>query len=78
MARELRTPLNAIIGFSEVLLDPSLKDAAEEEQARVPDGCVEQWQSMSSALSMKTLTWRRLKPEKWSSGMKLALLQDVV
>ena len=33
MSHELRTPLNAIIGFSEVLLDPSLK-VSEEEQAQ--------------------------------------------
>ncbi len=30
MSHELRTPLNAIIGFSEVLLDPSLKVTEEE------------------------------------------------
>jgi len=33
MSHELRTPLNAIIGFSEVLLDPSLK-VTEEEQSQ--------------------------------------------
>ncbi len=33
MSHELRTPLNAIIGFSEVLLDPSLK-VTEEEQTQ--------------------------------------------
>jgi signal transduction histidine kinase len=31
MSHELRTPLNAIIGFSEVLLDPTLKVTPEEE-----------------------------------------------
>ena len=44
MSHELRTPLNAIIGFSEVLLDPSLK-VTEEDQITVPDGCLEQWQA---------------------------------
>jgi GAF domain-containing protein len=33
MSHELRTPLNAIIGFSEVLLDPSLK-VTKEDQAQ--------------------------------------------
>jgi signal transduction histidine kinase len=33
MSHELRTPLNAIIGFSEVLLDPSLK-VSDEERAQ--------------------------------------------
>ncbi|HEU4342859.1 MAG TPA: GAF domain-containing protein, partial [Candidatus Binatia bacterium] len=33
MSHELRTPLNAIIGFSEVLLDPTLK-VTEEERAQ--------------------------------------------
>jgi signal transduction histidine kinase len=33
MSHELRTPLNAIIGFSEVLLDPSLK-VTEEDQTQ--------------------------------------------
>ena len=33
MSHELRTPLNAIIGFSEVLLDPTLK-VTEEEQSQ--------------------------------------------
>ena len=32
MSHELRTPLNAIIGFSEVLLDPSLKVTEEERK----------------------------------------------
>jgi two-component system, NtrC family, sensor kinase len=31
MSHELRTPLNAIIGFSEVLLDPTLKVSVEEQ-----------------------------------------------
>ena len=46
MSHELRTPLNAIIGFSEVLLDPSLK-VTEEEQITVPDGCLEQWEAFT-------------------------------
>lgn len=32
MSHELRTPLNAIIGFSEVLLDPSLGTLSDEER----------------------------------------------
>jgi signal transduction histidine kinase/CRP-like cAMP-binding protein len=32
MSHELRTPLNAIIGFSEVLLDPSLSSVTDGEQ----------------------------------------------
>ena len=37
MSHELRTPLNAIIGFSEVLLDPSLKVTAEEQSQFLTD-----------------------------------------
>ena len=44
MSHELRTPLNAIIGFSEVLLDPSLK-VTDGRPVTVPDGCIEQRQA---------------------------------
>src|SRR5499426_99211 len=37
MSHELRTPLNAIIGFSEVLLDPSLKVTDEERSQFLTD-----------------------------------------
>jgi signal transduction histidine kinase len=37
MSHELRTPLNAIIGFSEVLLDPSLKVTDEERSQFLMD-----------------------------------------
>jgi GAF domain-containing protein len=37
MSHELRTPLNAIIGFSEVLLDPSLKVTKEEQSQFLTD-----------------------------------------
>jgi signal transduction histidine kinase len=37
MSHELRTPLNAIIGFSEVLLDPSLAVSAEERRQFLED-----------------------------------------
>jgi len=37
VSHEFRTPLNAIIGFSEVLLDPSLKVAAEERKQFLTD-----------------------------------------
>jgi signal transduction histidine kinase len=37
MSHELRTPLNAIIGFSEVLLDPSLKVSQEEQSQFLAD-----------------------------------------
>jgi signal transduction histidine kinase len=37
MSHELRTPLNAIIGFSEVLLDPSLKVTEEERSQFLTD-----------------------------------------
>jgi len=37
MSHEFRTPLNAIIGFSEVLLDPSLKVSEEEHRQFLTD-----------------------------------------
>lgn len=37
MSHEFRTPLNAIIGFSEVLLDPSLKVSEEERKQFLTD-----------------------------------------
>jgi len=37
MSHELRTPLNAIIGFSDVLLDPSLKVTDEERSQFLTD-----------------------------------------
>jgi len=37
MSHELRTPLNAIIGFSEVLLDPSLSVSEEERRQFLAD-----------------------------------------
>jgi two-component system, NtrC family, sensor kinase len=37
MSHELRTPLNAIIGFSEVLLDPSLKVTEQEKKQFLTD-----------------------------------------
>jgi signal transduction histidine kinase len=37
MSHELRTPLNAIIGFSEVLLDPSLAASQEERRQFLED-----------------------------------------
>jgi GAF domain-containing protein len=37
MSHELRTPLNAIIGFSQVLLDPSMKVADEEKTQFLTD-----------------------------------------
>jgi len=37
MSHELRTPLNAIIGFSELLLDPSVRDLSEEKKDYVAD-----------------------------------------
>ena len=37
MSHEFRTPLNAIIGFSEVLLDPSLKVTEEERKQFLTD-----------------------------------------
>jgi len=37
MSHEFRTPLNAIIGFSEVLLDPSLKVTEEERRQFLTD-----------------------------------------
>jgi signal transduction histidine kinase len=37
MSHELRTPLNAIIGFSEILLDPSLRVTDEEQRQFLTD-----------------------------------------
>jgi GAF domain-containing protein len=76
MSHELRTPLNAIIGFSEVLLDATLKVTAEEQSQFLTD-------VLSSGkhllgLINEILDLAKIEAGKMELQIELALLQDVV
>ena len=76
MSHELRTPLNAIIGFSEVLLDPSLKVTAEDQSQFLTD-------VLSSGkhllgLINEILDLAKIEAGKMELQIEPALLQDVV
>jgi signal transduction histidine kinase len=76
MSHELRTPLNAIIGFSEVLLDPTLEVSKEEQAQFLTD-------VLSSGKHLLGLINEVLDLAKIESGtMELqidsVLMQDVV
>jgi len=75
MSHELRTPLNAIIGFSEVLLDPSLQVSDDERSQFLTD-------VLASGKHLLSLINEVLDLAKVESGtmelhMEPAFLQDV-
>ena len=75
MSHELRTPLNAIIGFSEILLDPSLT-VTEDERAQF---MTDVWASGKHLLSLinEILDLAKVESGKMELQFEPAFLQDV-
>ncbi|HEV8722906.1 MAG TPA: GAF domain-containing protein [Candidatus Binatia bacterium] len=76
MSHELRTPLNAIIGFSEVLLDPSLK-VTEEEQSQFLTDVLSSGKHLLGLIN-EILDLAKIESGKMELQIEPALLQDVV
>jgi signal transduction histidine kinase len=76
MSHELRTPLNAIIGFSEVLLDPSLK-VTEEEQSQFLTDVLSSGKHLLGLIN-EVLDLAKIEAGKMELQIEPALLQDVV
>jgi GAF domain-containing protein len=76
MSHELRTPLNAIIGFSEVLLDPSLK-VSEEEQSQFLTDVLSSGKHLLGLIN-EILDLAKIEAGKLELQIEPALLQDVV
>jgi signal transduction histidine kinase len=76
MSHELRTPLNAIIGFSEVLLDPSLK-VSEEEQSQFLTDVLSSGKHLLGLIN-EILDLAKIEAGKMELQIEPALLQDVV
>ncbi|MDH3446313.1 MAG: GAF domain-containing protein, partial [Deltaproteobacteria bacterium] len=75
MSHELRTPLNAIIGFSEVLLDPSLK-VSEEEQSQFLTDVLGSGKHLLGLIN-EILDLAKIEAGKMELQVEPALLQDV-
>ena len=76
MSHELRTPLNAIIGFSEVLLDPSLK-VTEEEQSQFLTDVLSSGKHLLGLIN-EILDLAKIEAGRMELQIEPALLQDVV
>ena len=76
MSHELRTPLNAIIGFSEVLLDPSLK-VTEDEQSQFLTDVLGSGKHLLGLIN-EVLDLAKIEAGKMELQIEPALLQDVV
>jgi two-component system, NtrC family, sensor kinase len=76
MSHELRTPLNAIIGFSEVLLDPSLK-VTEEEQSQFLMDVLSSGKHLLGLIN-EILDLAKIEAGRMELQIEPALLQDVV
>ena len=76
MSHELRTPLNAIIGFSEVLLDPSLK-VTEEDQAQFLTDVLSSGKHLLGLIN-EILDLAKIEAGKMELQIEPTLLQDVV
>jgi GAF domain-containing protein len=76
MSHELRTPLNAIIGFSEVLLDPSLK-VSDEEQSQFLTDVLGSGKHLLGLIN-EILDLAKIEAGKMELQIEPALLQDVV
>jgi signal transduction histidine kinase len=76
MSHELRTPLNAIIGFSEVLLDPSLQ-VSEEERSQFLTDVLSSGKHLLGLIN-EVLDLAKIEAGKMELQIEPALLQDVV
>jgi signal transduction histidine kinase len=76
MSHELRTPLNAIIGFSEVLLDPTLK-VSEEERSQFLTDVLSSGRHLLGLIN-EILDLAKIEAGKMELQIAPALLQDVV
>ena len=76
MSHELRTPLNAIIGFSEVLLDPSLQ-VSEEERAQFLTDVLSSGKHLLGLIN-EVLDLAKIEAGKMELQIETSLLQDVV
>ncbi|MPZ12664.1 MAG: GAF domain-containing protein, partial [Kiloniellaceae bacterium] len=76
MSHELRTPLNAIIGFSEVLLDPSLK-VSEEEQTQFLTDVLSSGKHLLGLIN-EILDLAKIEAGTMELQIEPALMQDVV
>jgi signal transduction histidine kinase len=76
MSHELRTPLNAIIGFSEVLLDPTL-EVSEEEQTQFLTDVLTSGKHLLGLIN-EILDLAKIEAGKMELQIELARLQDVV
>jgi two-component system cell cycle sensor histidine kinase PleC len=76
MSHELRTPLNAIIGFSEILIDPSLQVSDEERLQFLTDVLASGKHLLG--LINEVLDLAKIESGKMELQIEPALLQDVV
>ena len=76
MSHELRTPLNAIIGFSEVLLDPSLK-VSEDERSQFLTDVLGSGKHLLNLIN-EVLDLAKVEAGKMELQIEPALLQDVI
>ena len=76
MSHELRTPLNAIIGFSEVLLDPTMPVTDEERLQFLTDVLVSGKHLLG--LINEILDLAKVEAGKMELQIEPALLQDVI
>jgi signal transduction histidine kinase len=76
MSHELRTPLNAIIGFSEVLLDPTL-EVSKEEQSQFLTDVLGSGKHLLGLIN-EVLDLAKIEAGRMELQVEPALLQDVV
>jgi signal transduction histidine kinase len=76
MSHELRTPLNAIIGFSEVLLDPSIQ-VTDEERVQFLTDVLSSGKHLLGLIN-EVLDLAKVEAGKMELQIEPALLQDVI
>jgi signal transduction histidine kinase len=76
MSHELRTPLNAIIGFSEVLIDPSLS-VTEDERSQFLTDVLASGKHLLNLIN-EVLDLAKVESGKMELQIEPALLQDVI